>query len=575
MIFNRQARRNSIKLEGERSSSLDLARGRLVLISAFFVLAYILLAARAFDLTVIQGGFNQDENFAAQQGVQAPAHSEVLRADITDRNGVLLATTLKTASLYADTKLISDAQATAQGLAEIFPELSFGDLLQKLQSGKRFVWIKRNIMPGAQYAVLNLGQPGLEFRYENKRVYPQGHLGSHMIGYADIDSKGQAGIERSFDALLAGGKPLALTLDIRLQHALNREIQKAMNDFTAKAGAGLIMDINTGEILAGVSLPDFDPHNAGNADKEEIFNRLTLGVYELGSVFKIFSTAALFETKDVSMATTFDASEPIKRGRFTINDYHAEDRVLTVPEIFMYSSNIGSAMMGEAVGTDALRGFYEDLGLLTPLEFEVQEISSPLVPSPWREINTLTASYGHGVATTPMQFAAAVSSIINGGYLVKPTLILNTDSTNKPQNDKKISVVSPQTAHRMRQLLRLVVTDGTGAKADVLGYNVGGKTGTAEQPGNGRGYDRKRLLSSFIGVFPMDSPRYAVFVMIDQPKGNKASFGYATAGWTAAPAVSRVISSMASILALKPETPEQDKDISGSLKQYISAKKHE
>lgn len=573
MIFNRQARRNSIKLEGERSSSLDLARGRLVLISAFFVLAYILLAARAFDLTVIQGGLNRDESFAQVETVM-PAAPAAKRADITDRNGVLLATTLKTASLYVDTKLISDPQATAQGLAEIFPDLSFGDVLQKLQSGKRFVWIKRNIMPGAQYAVLGLGQPGLEFRYEDKRVYPQGKLGVHMIGYADIDNRGQAGIERSFDVLLNTGKPLALTLDIRLQHALNREVQKAIDDFTAKAGAGLIMDITNGEVLAGVSLPDFDPHNAGNADKEEIFNRLTLGVYELGSVFKIFSTAALFETKNVSMASTFDASQPIKRGRFTINDYHAEDRILTVPEVFMHSSNIGSAMMGEAVGTDALRGFYEDLGLLTPLEFEVQEISSPLVPSPWREINTLTASYGHGVATTPMQFTAAVASIVNGGTLIKPTLIFNAAATESSPNNSKISVVSPQTAHRMRQLLRLVVTDGTGANADVPGYNVGGKTGTAEQPGN-RGYDRKRLLSSFIGVFPMDNPRYAVFVMVDQPKGTKASYGYATAGWTAAPAVARVIASMASIMGIQPQEPAQEKDISNSLKQYISAKGHE
>ena len=571
MIFQRQSRRNAIKLEGERSSSLDLARGRLVLISAVFVLAYILLAARAFDLMIIQGGLTEGD-FTQTSAAQEPA--SITRADIVDRNGVLLATTLKTASLFVDPEFISDPQATAQGLVKIFPDLAFGDVLQKLQSDKRFIWIKRNIMPAEQYAVLELGQPGLQFEYEDTRVYPQGALGAHLVGYTDIDSHGQAGIERSFDKLLGDGQPLALTLDIRLQHALHREVQKSMKEFSAKAGAGVILDVTNGEVLAGVSLPDFDPHKAGDADKEEIFNRLTLGVYELGSVFKIFTTAALFETKNVPMSATFDAREPIKRGRFTINDYHGEDRVLTVPEVFMYSSNIGTAMMGEAVGTDGLKGFLKDIGLLTPLEFEVMEITSPIVPSPWRDINTLTAAYGHGVATTPMQLTTAVASIMNGGILVKPKIVMDTAATPSPQKSDEIRIVSPQTAHRMRQLMRLVVTDGTGSNADVPGYSVGGKTGTAEQPGGG-GYDRKRLISSFIGVFPMDAPRYAVFVMLDQPKGTKASFGYATGGWTSAPAVARVIASMASIMGLQPREMPREQELSASLKQYVSAKAKE
>lgn len=572
MIFNRQSRRNAIKLEGERSSSLDLARGRLVLISAFFALAYIFLLARAVDLTVIQGGLNRipGENFTQlQEGGGA-----VMRANIIDRNGVLLATTLKTASLYADPHLISDPQATAQGLIKIFPDLSFGDILQKLQSDKRFIWIKRSIMPEDQYAVLELGQPGLEFMYEDKRVYPQGALTSHLVGYTDVDNKGQAGIERSFDKILAEGQTLALTLDVRLQHALRREIKKAVDDFDARGAAGVIMDVTNGEVLAGVSLPDFDPQNAGNADEKSVFNSLTLGVYEMGSVFKIFSTAALFESKDVPMSATFDVREPIKRGRFTINDYHAEERVLTLPEVFMYSSNIGSAMMGEAVGTEALKGFYEDLGLLTPLEFELREISNPIVPHPWRDINTLTASYGHGVATTPLQMTAAVSSIVNGGVLVKPTLVVNENASETPQKRDEIRVVSPQTAHRMRQLLRLVVTDGTGTKADVPGYSVGGKTGTAEKNINGA-YDHNRLVSSFIGVFPVDAPRYAVFIMVDEPKGNKQSYGYATGGWVGAPAMARVVASMASILGLQPQTVAAEQDLSASLKHYISAKGHD
>lgn len=568
MMFHRHLRRKAVKLEGERSSSLDLARGRLVLISGFFVLIFIFFAIRAFDLTIIQ--HRAEAPLDSYTQLQEPRAENVIpRADVTDRNGVLLATTLKTASLYADPHLISDPETTAKGLSEIFPQLSYGATLQKLQSNKRFIWLERNIRPDEQQAVLRLGEPGLDFEYEDRRVYPQGAMAAHLLGYTSIDNKGQAGIERSFDKLLGDGEPLALTLDMRLQHALRREIQATLDDFSAKAGMGVIMDVGTGEILAGVSLPDFDPHNAGRADKNALFNRLSLGVYELGSVFKIFSTAALFETLDVPMRTTFDASEPIKVGRFTINDYHAEDRVLTVPEVFMYSSNIGSAMMGQAVGTDALKSFYKDLGLLDALDFEIREVTKPLVPHPWGELATLTASYGHGIATTPLHLITAVSSIVNGGYLVKPKLVV--DKIDGEAKREEVQVVSAQTAHRMRQLLRLTVTDGTGKNADVPGYLVGGKTGTAEKS-SVRGYDRKKLISSFVAVFPMDAPRYAVFIAIDEPQGTKKSFGYATAGWTAAPAVQRVISSMVSILGIEPRYIKPEQDMGASLKHYVSEK---
>ena len=572
-MFNKVVRKNAFKIKGDHSSSLDLARGRLMLISIFFILTYITLAMRAFDLSIIQGELSNRKaqlNYAENNSEEeAPAH--IVRADVVDRNGTLIATTLKTASLYADPHFIADPQKAAQGLVEIFPELSYGDVLQKLQSNRRFVWLERGIKPEEQSRVLKIGEPGLSFRYEDHRIYPQGSLLAHMLGYTDIDGKGQAGIERSFNKYLAmGEEPLQLTIDIRLQHALRREILKTIKDFNAIGGAGVIMDVNNGEVLAGVSLPDFNPNDLSHAASANLFNRLTLGVYELGSVFKIFSTTALFEYLNVPMSTTFDAREPIKIGRFTISDYHAEDRILTVPEVFMYSSNIGAAMMGQAVGTENLKSFYRDLGLLTPLDFEIKEVGRPLVPSPWGEVHTLTASYGHGVATTPLQLTSAVSSIINGGYVIKPTLIKNEDNEGA-QKQADIRVVSAETAHRMRQLLRLVVTDGTGKNADVPGYAVGGKTGTAEKSGKSKkGYDHKRLISSFIGVFPIDAPRYAVFIMIDEPKGNAKSFGYATAGWTATPAVARVITSMASILGLEPEAG--DKDIGSELKRYVSTK---
>lgn len=569
MMFKR-ARRKAIKLIGERSSALDLARGRLVLMSGVFVVVYMLLAVRALDVSVIQGSVQVSDSAPV---VMSGQNSEVRRADILDRNGVILATTLKTASLFADPHLVSDADKAAKGLVKIFPDMSYGEVLQKLQGDSRFVWLKRNVLPAEQYAVLELGEPGLDFRYESRRIYPQGPLAAHFVGYTNVDNSGLAGVERSFDNFLSEGRDLKLTIDVRLQHILRRELARAMKEFSAQGGAGVIVDVGTGEVLAGSSLPDFDPHDAGGAKDAEKFNRLTLGVYELGSVFKIFSTAAFLEAHDVPMSTTFDAREPIKVGRFTINDYHAEDRILTIPEVFMYSSNIGSAMMGQSVGTEKLQAFYSDLGLLSAMDFEIREIGAPLVPSPWREVNTLTASYGHGLATTPLQMTAAVASIVNGGFLIRPTLVMDEDR-GESQKSEDIRIVSPQTAHRMRQLLRLVVTDGTGKNADVPGYRVGGKTGTAEKIG-GRGYDRKRLMSSFVGVFPMEDPRYAVFIIVDEPKGTKASWGYATGGWVAAPAVSRVVASMASVLGIPAAPTTAQNEVGDSLKQYISVKSHE
>lgn len=568
MIFSQRMRRNAVKLAGERGTALDLARGRLVLMSGLFVLVYFVFAVRAFDLAVIQGQpFAGHEDADTAAALQEPRKKA--RADIYDRNGNLLATTLETASLYADTKLIADPVAAAKGLGQIIPGLSYGETLQKLQSGKRFVWINRNLTPDQQYQVLKLGEPGLEFEYESRRFYPQGELAAHLVGYTNVDGMGLAGVERSFNNVLQDGQPIQLTLDMRLQHALRREMLRTMDEFSAPAGAGVIMDVATGEVLAGVSLPDFNPHNAGAADKNAIFNRLTLGTYELGSVFKIFSTAAFLETHDVGLGTKFDARQPLKVGRFSIRDYHAENRYLTLPEVFMHSSNIGSALMGQAVGTDKLKDFYADLGLLSASPVEIKEVAAPQLPHPWREINTLTASYGHGVATAPLQLTSAVSSIVNGGYLVSPHLVLNEDAKGA-KIKKDVRVVSEETSQEMRQLLRLVVTDGTGGNADVKGLRVGGKTGTADKSVNGR-YDHKRKISSFVGVFPVDAPRYAVYIMIDDPTGTKATYGYATGGWVGAPAVARVIQSMAAVLGIPPAEPSaQENDYGASLKQYVS-----
>jgi cell division protein FtsI (penicillin-binding protein 3) len=577
MIFNPHSRRNPVRLVGEKSSSFDLARGRLVLLSGIFVLIYMLLAARAVDLTVIQSSVRSDEKAGNEKVVSdKPALSEhVTRGDIFDRNGTLLATTLKTPTLYVDPKHVSDQALASKNLALLFPDLKEKEVLHKMQSQKRFVLLRRDLNPQEQLDVLRLGEPGLGFKYEERRVYPQGSLMAHMVGYTNIDNQGLAGIERSYQDVLQTGQPLELTLDVRLQHALRREIKRAMQEFSAIGGAGLIMDVTNGQILAGVSMPDFDPQAVGETDPDKIFNRLTLGAYELGSVFKIFSTAAFLETHDVPMSTSFDASEPIRSGGFVINDFHAENRVLTIPEVFMHSSNIGSAMMGLAVGGEKLKSFYQDLGLTTPMKFDISEMGRPSVPSPWRELTTITSAYGHGITTTPLQMASAVGTVVNGGTRVTPSLVMKTvDESSVAQTPDGVRILSEKTSHRLRQLMRLVVADGTGSKADVPGYNVGGKTGTAEKIKVG-GYDKNKLISSFVGMFPSEAPRYVVFIMIDEPKGTKESFGYATAGWVAAPAVARVVASMTSILGIPPEDTAPEKDIASSLRQFVAVKKHD
>lgn len=561
-------RTKKIHISGARRSVLEQARGRLMLLSMFFIFAYVIVAARAADLSIIQGSFLKAE----KDSVMDSGHVEKLnsvRGDIVDRNGVILARSLKTASLFADPKMIQEPEEVAKQLAEIFPEMSYGSLLQKLQSKKRFVWLKRNISPEQHAEILQQGLPGLNFKEDVQRIYPHGSLAVHMVGATGVDGQGLSGVEGSFDKYLAkGDKPLELTLDVRLQHAMKREIAEVIERHKAKAGAGIVMDIETGEILAAVSLPDYNPNEYKNTSDDKIFNRLSLGVYELGSSFKIFTTAALLE-KNNNLGQSFDARQPLKVGRHKISDYHPENRVLSVPEVFIHSSNIGTAMMGQEIGTDYLKNFYKDLGLLDKPNFEISEVGTPMVPNPWREINTVTASYGHGIAVSPLQLVRAGASIVNGGVIVNPTIVRQSAAMKKSKKQADLRVVSPQTSHRMRQLLRLNVTEGTGKKADVAGFLVGGKTGTAEKPGVG-GYNKKRLISSFFGFFPMNAPRYAVYVMVDEPQGTKESFGYATGGWVGAPQVGHVVSSMVSILGLSPD--RKNNDFEGSLMRYVKTK---
>jgi cell division protein FtsI (penicillin-binding protein 3) len=328
------------------------------------------------------------------------------------------------------------------------------------------------------------------------------------------------------------------------------ELARQIAAFDAIGGTGVVLDVETGETIAMVSLPDFDPNVAGQVDPDTRFNRATLGVYEMGSTFKIFNTAMALDLGTASMRSGYDATHPIKISRFTINDFHGKKRWLTVPEIFKYSSNIGSVKMALDVGTERQRAFLTRLGMLRETAVELPERGLPLAPNPWRPINTMTIAFGHGLSISPLHLASGVATVVNGG-IRQPVTLLRADTPSPGER-----VISESTSDSMRRLMRLVVQDGTGSKADALGYIVGGKTGTAEKVGGRGGYKRKALLSSFVAAFPMQAPRYVVLVMVDEPKGNKESHGYATGGWVAAPAISRIVARAAPLLGVAPVDPE-------------------
>lgn len=556
------------RIDGTRSAMLGQVRSRIMTLCVIFIVAYALIAIRTVDLMLVQGHTYRLAKSDPASTYVARAEKK-LRGNIYDRNGHILATSIETSSLYADPSLVmaGDVEALSAQLIKIFPELDYPQLVDRLSKPKRFVWIKRHLNPREQADVLNIGHPALAFRREEKRLFPQGELSAHLVGYNSTDGNGLAGVEGYFDASLKE-KDLNLSMDIRLQHILRRDMLRAVEAFEADGAMGLIMDVHSGEVLASVSLPDFDPNNVSDSEVRARFNKVSHGVYEMGSTFKIFSTAALIENENGAMTKSFDARQPIKVGRFKINDYHAEDRILTLPEVFIYSSNIGAAKMGEMLGDEKMQQFYRDLGLMNPANIELNEVGNPIIPDPWRPVHTLTSAYGHGMAVSPLQLVSAAASVVNGGYKVQPTL-LRQDI--KPHVKDHIRVVSPQTAHRMRQLMRLTVTHGTGGHAEVEGYIVGGKTGTAEKTSAKGGYSAKRLRSSFMGFFPMNDPRYAVFVMVDEPKGNAASYGYATGGWVAAPVVGSVIANMVSVLGIAPYQQKQNPqdDLAASLVSYI------
>ncbi len=571
-----------LKVEDVRVTAPDLARravlektrGRIVLAGLFFALLYGAVDLRLVWVTVVNPKLPKPVEFAAARPVQPPAPPKppapiapaaaapidaphARRAMITDRNGEVLALSLPTASVIADPRVILDPADAAHKLKSVLPQIDEAATAARLADrSKKFAYVERQVSPRDELAINHLGIPGIDFQHSEKRRYPLGRLAAQVLGGVDVDSHGIAGIERQFDERLTNDStPLRLSIDVRAEAVVREELLAAMKEFQAEGAAGIIMDVRTGEVVAMVSLPDFDINDPRDATPEARRNRAVGSVYEPGSTFKLQTVSMALDSGTVHIWNGFDATNPIKIGRFSINDFEGKHRWLAVPEIIAYSSNIGAARMAEATGTAVQRAWMAKMGMTQRTGIELPEAAATLFPpvSNWKEAATLTIGFGHGIAVTPLHVVAGTAAISNGGVRLRPTLLAQSSDDLRASGTR---VMQQNTSDVVRKLMRLVVTDGYGKAAEVPGYFVGGKTGTAEKV-TGHGYNKKSNVAAFMSVFPMNAPRYAVYMMLDAPHANAATHGYATAGWVAAPAAGRVISRVAPMLGLLPETDPQ------------------
>ncbi len=553
-----------------RRAMLEKTRGRLVLAAAGFAMLFGAVSLKLADATVLQPLLAKPDAkvrneppkpppATAQADAAAPAALDTgphaLRAMITDRNGEILAVSLPTAALYANPREMADPADAARKIVSVLPRLDEKTLETRLSdSSRQFVYLERQITPREELRINDLGIPGVYFQPSERRHYPLGRVAAQVLGTVDIDDRGVAGVEKEFDdRLRSDATPLKLSLDVRVQAVVREELVAGMADFQAIAGCGIVMDVHTGEVIAMVSLPDYDANDFGRATPDERRNRAIGNVYEPGSTFKLQNVSAALDDGVVHIWNGFDASAPIHVGRYTINDFEGKHRFLYIPEIIAYSSNIGAAHMADAVGPVRQRAWMQKMGLLSRIPIELPEATTPLYPPEknWKSLATMTIGFGQGIAETPLHVVMASVAVADGGLLRKPT-ILALDPDAPPPDGTRI--MKPETSDIVRRLMRLVVTQGVGKSAEVPGYFVGGKTGTAQKTGGGRGYKRGARVDAFMGIFPMQAPRYAVYMMLDEPKANASTHGFATAGWVVAPVAARVIARAAPMLGLLPDT---------------------
>lgn len=548
-------------LETRAGKAIEVARARLWMATIVFIFCLVAVFGRLVDLTLLRSG--EDIDYLPKDQVFASG-----RADIVDKNGLLLATTLVTKSLYANAKKVQNPKAAAKKLVTLFPQLKENVVYTRLTSGKTFVWLIRHLTPKQQAKVLALGIPGIDFVRDYRRVYPQGNLVSHAVGFTDIDNKGVSGLEVTYDKRLrSDSAPLRLSIDTKVQHIVREELLKGIEEFGCSGASCCVMDIRTGELLALVSLPDFDPNAPTKAEEDALFNKVTLGIYELGSIMKVANTAMALESGKMHLGTRLDVSAPLRVGRFNITDYRANHGVINISEIFVYSSNKGSAKIALTLGAEHQKAFLKKIGLLDPPQIELPERGSPLVPKRWREDKVITISYGYGLSVSPFQAMGAIASMVRPWGKITPTLLAK-DSSEPIQGER---LVSEKTSRSLLHLMRFVVTHGTSRKADIPGYFVAGKTGTADLLINGR-YNKERVAASFVGVFGPDitQPRYAMVLRLYDPQRLKKTFGFNTAGWNAAPVSGRV---MERILTVEGILPKEEGKILEPFFQNVSFEK--
>ncbi|MCB1505563.1 MAG: penicillin-binding protein 2 [Hyphomicrobiaceae bacterium] len=493
--------------------------------------------------------------------ISAPIATGTSRPDLVDRSGRLLAGDVELPSLFVDPLLVVDRDELVEKLRGVLPDLDEPGLRSALaEKGRRFHWVKRGLSPALAQRVHNLGLPGLAFRQELRRAYPGGHLAGHVLGGVNVDNRAVAGIERYLDEAQlvdpvvsvepSSRVPVQLSLDMRVQHALEQELIEAKRTYRAQGAGGVVLDVETGEVIASSSLPFVDPSRLDQTMAGGVIDRIAGGTYELGSIFKLMTVAMALDSGRVTANTVLDLSQPLSAGRFEFKDHHGGARAMSVRDVFLKSSNVGAGTLALNEGTKRQKAFLASLGLADQIRTEAGPVAGPVVPGNWDRAETITVSFGHGIAVAPLQFAAAAAALVNGGEYVAPTLL------KRPAGAvvERRRVISEKTSAALREMMRANVAErgGTGERAATPGFAVGGKTGTAEIAVRGR-YDRNAVIASFLAAFPIEKPRYVTLVMLFRPARTAASGGEITASRTAAPATRRLVGRIAPLLGLKPD----------------------
>ncbi|MFK7760918.1 MAG: peptidoglycan D,D-transpeptidase FtsI family protein [Candidatus Midichloriaceae bacterium] len=515
-------------------------RIQIVFFSMFIVLLTLIL--RIFDLSIF--------NYSDLQSIAQGENEVNIRNNIVDRNGIILASTLPTASAYIYPKHFTNSIQSLKSISKVI-NINIDALEERLIKNKHFIWLKRHLTPLEQQTLHNLGIPGIHFVNDQKRIYPHKNLFSHLVGLVDIDNNGISGLESSFNEDLKDPTKtdIQTSLDTRIQYIVKQELNNVIKLHDAIGGTAIVMDVNTGELISSVSLPDFNPYDAKEIANKKLFNQATLGVYEMGSVLKALTLAIGIDSGEINLSDSFDVSTPIKIDTYKIKDYRGgKGGVLSIPEILMYSSNIGVAHIIKEVGISKQKEYFKKLGLLTKINIEVPEKSNPIFPTDrrWKELRSITMSYGHGISMTPVHLIQTFSAIVNNGILRKATIIKDKNNENSGKQ-----IFKPQTSSLMNKILRLTATSGFARRANVDQYLVGAKTGTAEKIINGK-YSKKLNIALCAAAFPMNDPKYAIIILVDEPKQNNINHGFATGGMVAAPVVSSIVSKIAPILDLAP-----------------------